>query len=273
MDCLDCEGAEFMGGEYLVERYSLSYAPSLTTLKYAWAAADEVRDDPLFLALADPDSGDARFPRLVSMQREATAVAALFDPSEVHVAAAATEEVVTSHASSADQLLLSTHGTFNPLNPMFSYLLLSPTDESDGRLYTYEIFSLDLHAALVTLSACETLLPALEDAKDQVKAIRGESDDEVELTEELLEALTAGDEIVGLTRALLYAGTSSVLSTLWQVVSETTEPLMVAFYGYLREGMSKADALREAQLYVMKSYPHPRYWAAFELMGDWRACR
>jgi len=46
--------------------------------------------------------------------------------------------------------------------------------------------------------------------------------------------------------------------------------LMVAFYGYLQEGLSKAEALRQAQLDVMGSYPHPRYWAAFSLVGDWR---
>jgi len=72
------------------------------------------------------------------------------------------------------------------------------------------------------------------------------------------------------TRAFLYAGTPSVLSTLWRVVSQTTEPLMVAFYTYLQQGLDKAEALRQAQLDVMAMYPHPRYWAAFELVGDWR---
>jgi CHAT domain-containing protein len=271
MDCLDCEGAEFMGGEYLVERYSLSYAPSLTTLKYAWAAAEESRTDPLFLALADPDSGDSQFSRLPGAQDEAAAIAGLFDPSELYLDVAATEEVVVGRAASADHVLLSTHGSFNPANPMFSYLVLSPTEESDGRLYTHEIFGLDLRADLVTLSACETLLPALAEMEEDVRAVRGTpAEEDVELTDDLLETLTAGDEIVGLTRAFLYAGTPSVLSSLWSVVSETTEPLMVAFYGYLKAGLSKADALRQAQLDVMASYPHPRYWAAFNLVGDWR---
>lgn len=82
--------------------------------------------------------------------------------------------------------------------------------------------------------------------------------------------MTAGDEIVGLTRALLYAGTPSVVSTLWRVVSQTPELLMVAFYESLQQGLDKAEALRQAQLEVMSSYPRPRHWAAFELMGDWR---
>ena len=167
--------------------------------------------------------------------------------------------------------LISTHGVFDPANPMYSCLLFSPTETSDGRLHTYEVFELPLQAELVTLSACETLLPALDEAEDEVRATRGlESDEPVELTPERLDELVTGDDIVGLTRAFIYAGSSSVLSSLWQVVSETTEPLMVTFYGYLQEGLSKAEALRQAQLEVMEMYPHPRYWAAFELIGDWR---
>ena len=271
LDCADCEGPDLLGGEFLIERFSLSYAPSLTILKYARASTADSQEDPLFLALADPDSGESETPRLPDAQEEATAVAGLFDASEVYVDEDATEEVVASRASVAEQLLLATHGTFNPVNPMFSYLLLSPTQESDGRLYTHEVFSLGLRTDLVTLSACETLLPALGEMEDDVRAVRGASPEEdVELSEALLEGLTSGDEIVGLTRALLYAGTPSVLSSLWNVVSETTEPLMVAFYGYLQEGLSKAEALRQAQVDVMGSYPHPRYWAAFCLVGDWR---
>ncbi|MBU0595922.1 CHAT domain-containing protein [Candidatus Bipolaricaulota bacterium] len=274
IDCPDCAGLDLLGGEYLIERYALSYIPSLTTLKYAQASAEEADTDPLFLALADPDSGDPEVPRLPDAQDEADAVAKLFDPSEVYVDAAATEDVVTARASSADHLLLSTHGVFNPLNPVFSYLLLAPSEDSDGRLYTHEIFSLDLHTDLVTLSACETLLPALGEIEAQVRAVRGiPEEDTVEINDDLMETLTAGDEIVGLTRAFIFAGTASVLSSLWRVVSETTEPLMVAFYGYLADGLDKANALQRAQRDVMASYPHPRYWAAFELVGDWRSCR
>jgi len=271
MNCPDCEGPDLLGGEYLIERYTLSYTPSLTTLKYVWASSEAIQANPLFLALADPDSGDPQFSRLPGAQDEAVAIADLFDPSEVYVDSAATEDVIIERTHPASQILLSTHGVFNPHNPMFSYLLLSPSDGSDGRLYTHEIFGLDLHTDLVTLSACETLLPALAEMEEDVRAVRGTPvEEDVELTDDLLETLTAGDEIVGLTRAFLYAGTPSVLSSLWSVVSETTEPLMVAFYGYLKTSLSKADALRQAQLDVMASYPHPRYWAAFELVGDWR---
>jgi len=270
LNCEDCKGPAFFGGEFLVERYALSYTPSLTVLKYARALAQDVVPDSLFLTLADPAAEDPSLQRLPEAQDEAQAAAGLFDPSEVYVDTAATEEVLLARASSASQLLLSTHGLFNPGNPMFSYLLLSPTEDNDGKLYAYEVFGLDLHTDLVTLSACETLLPALEDTKAQVRSVGGAGEDEdVVLDERLLATLTAGDEIVGLTRAFICAGTPSVLSTLWKVVSETTKPLMIAFYEYLEEGMSKVRALQRAQLDLLASYPHPRYWAAFSLFGDW----
>ena len=48
--------------------------------------------------------------------------------------------------------------------------------------------------------------------------------------------------------------------------------LLVSFYKHIREGMGKAEALRAAQLEVMNTsgYTQPWYWAAFNLVGDWR---
>jgi len=84
--------------------------------------------------------------------------------------------------------------------------------------------------------------------------------------------LTAGDEVVGLTRAFISAGAASVLSSLWSVPSGATSQLMVSFHNNMQKGMDKAHALRAAQLEVMNTagYTYPWYWAAFNLMGDWR---
>jgi CHAT domain-containing protein len=54
------------------------------------------------------------------------------------------------------------------------------------------------------------------------------------------------------------------------VYSDATKDLMVAFYGYLDGGLDKAEALQAAQRDVRKLYPHPVFWAAFNLIGDWR---
>jgi CHAT domain-containing protein/Tfp pilus assembly protein PilF len=262
---------QFAPGAHFGDRYALSYAPSLVALKYAQEAAGQASTEKSFLALADPDSGDPALTRLPAARVEAEAVAALFLAHDVYVDRDATEAVVQSQSSTASQLLLSTHGLFNAVNPMYSYLVLAPTNGSDGRLYTYEVFGLDLHADLVVLSACETLLPHLKDMEGQARAVRGGKEGEGKsLSPELMELLTSGDEIVGLTRAFLYAGTPSVLASLWSVYSEATKDLMVAFYEYLKQGLDKAEALQAAQRHVRRLYPHPVFWAAFNLVGDWR---
>ena len=83
--------------------------------------------------------------------------------------------------------------------------------------------------------------------------------------------MSKGDEVVGLNRAFLYAGTPgtpTVIASLWTVDDEPTKLLMEDFYNYLRKGMDKAEALRRAQQAVKNKYSHPYFWAAFSLSGD-----
>ncbi len=104
-----------------------------------------------------------------------------------------------------------------------------------------DVYGLDLKKAdLVVLSACQTQLGVL----------------------------SRGDDVVGLTRAFIYAGAPSVISSLWSVDDQATGLLMTSFYKHLRSGMSKAAALRAAQADTRAAYPHPYYWAAFVLTGD-----
>lgn len=99
-------------------------------------------------------------------------------------------------------------------------------------------------ANLVTLSACETALAKVQ----------------------------GGDDLVGLSRGFIYAGTPSLLATLWEVDDQSTALLMESFYKNWLKGMTKPEALRQAQtqLKKMPQYQHPFYWAAFEMIGDWR---
>jgi CHAT domain-containing protein len=82
--------------------------------------------------------------------------------------------------------------------------------------------------------------------------------------------LSAGDELEGLTRAFLYAGTPAVVSSLWEVSDESTSIFMESFYTHLRKGVGRAEALRLAQIETRKRFPHPYQWAAFVLTGDGR---
>jgi CHAT domain-containing protein len=113
----------------------------------------------------------------------------------------------------------------------------------DGLLQAWEITSqLRLRAELVVLSACETG--------------RG--------------ANVRGEGIVGLTRALQYAGARSIVASQWKVADASTRTLMVAFHRGLREGLAKDEALRWAMARVQQDprTAHPYYWAPFFLTGD-----
>lgn len=176
---------------------------------------------------------------------EAAAIHAIFG-GELYVEEAATPARFRELASQRQVLHLATHGNFRPDNPLFSGLALA-----DGWLTTLDIFNLRLNASLVTLSACQT----------------GRS------------TLGGGDELLGLMRALLYAGAASLVLTLWTVEDRSTASLMQRFYQGLAQGQRKGSALRQAQLAFIqagragseaqnRAYAHPYFWAPFFLVGD-----
>src|SRR5205085_10342478 len=81
-----------------------------------------------------------------------------------------------------------------------------------------------------------------------------------------------GDEQLGLGRAFLAAGASSLVMSLWPVEDNATNELMQLYYQHLLSGDGKAQALREAQCTFLHRtssiYAHPYFWAAFRLVGD-----
>lgn len=81
--------------------------------------------------------------------------------------------------------------------------------------------------------------------------------------------LTTGDEIIGLNRAFIYAGAPSIISTLWRVNDASSAMLVKRFYRNLKNN-DIAESLRLAQIAVKEYYPHPAYWAAFGLTGDYK---
>jgi tetratricopeptide (TPR) repeat protein len=169
---------------------------------------------------------------------EARAVAAILG-GQAYVEEQATLERLRATIGACDVVHLATHGDFRPDNPLFSGLALA-----DGWLTALEMFDLRLNASLVTLSACQT----------------GRS------------LVGGGDELLGLMRALLYAGAASLLLSLWTVEDRSTAELMGHVYRRLASGRSKRAALREAQLCLLNEtsapYAHPYYWAPFFLVGD-----
>jgi tetratricopeptide (TPR) repeat protein/CHAT domain-containing protein len=119
--------------------------------------------------------------------------------------------------------------------------------DDDGYLTALEATHLDLQGTeLVTLSACDT----------------GRGD------------IHTGEGVYGLQRALIVAGARSTLLSLWKVPDEATCDFMVRFYTHLKEGMGRSDALltvqREFRQHENLAWRHHCYWAAWQLVGDWR---
>jgi CHAT domain-containing protein len=73
--------------------------------------------------------------------------------------------------------------------------------------------------------------------------------------------------LIGLTRAFLGVGASTLVVSLWLVQDETTAELMEKYYERLRDGARPAEALRAAQLEIKGEHSHPYYWAPFVLVG------
>jgi CHAT domain-containing protein len=229
-----------MNGKYLIDRFPIAYAPSAGVLDRV--IKRNIREkqlsheqDVLVLGYTKNESEREVF------EGEAIQVANFFG-TKAHLGKDATRTLLQKVGPHANILHLSCHGFFDSTNPMASGIQLA-----DGVLTAHDIMSLRFNANLVTISSCQS----------------GRSD------------IGSGDELVGLTRALLYAGASSVLVTLWSVNAVATLEIMEDFYHrFGSEDRTKiktgAKALQEAMLQMRKKRDHPYFWAPFILVGDSR---
>ena len=225
-------------GRWLVEDFTLTTLPSASVLKYLQGKGQEASG--AVLAVGNPDLGPAL--NLRYAEREARSIGDRFPGARVLIRQEATKPKVKALSENAGLIHFATHGELNEQDPLASALLLAPEGNEGGRLEVRELFGLDLHARLVVLSACETGLGKL----------------------------SQGDELVGLQRAFLYAGTPAVVTTLWKVDDRASFVLMREFYDQLMKGRGPAEALRGAQGTAMQEFPHPFFWAAFGLTGATR---
>lgn len=146
-------------------------------------------------------------------------------------------------------LHFATHGFVNSEHPELSGIMLSMVrrngEPADGFLQLHDIYNMRLSADLVVLSACDT---------GRGKDIKGEG-------------------LNGLMRGFMYAGSKSVVASLWKVDDRATAELMGYFYeAMLREGMPVAAALREAKQKMRRQerWSAPYFWAGFVLQGEYR---
>jgi CHAT domain-containing protein/tetratricopeptide (TPR) repeat protein len=239
---------------YVVERFSVAYAPSGTVA--VRSRPRNTGNGVRLLAIGDPhyeplDDQGASFrtayeeagglPRIRWSGREARRVARYADESDVLVRDEATEAAFkTMDLADYDVLHLATHALVDEGTVLRTSLALAPGDGQDGFVGVGELRELRLNADLVVLSGCRT-------AGGQV---------------------VAGEGLLGLSGPLLSAGAGVVVGTQWAVEDREVREYVDDFYGGLADGAEVADALRAAQLAGIERGDGPREWAVFAATGD-----
>lgn len=231
-------------GRYLLEDFEIAYSPSASAIHYAKQKNTGKKER--ILAMAPFAGSPEKEGGLANSEREAQKVCGLYKENHLFIGNNATKEIALRLSCKVDHILYSTHGKLMFDNPLDSFLLFAEGE----RLRVREVFDMDLNAALVVLSACETGLVGVEEA-----------------------GWSLGDDLVELSRAFIYAGTPSVVGTLWVVDDEHTANVVIKFHENLKSGMSKSRSLKEAQVDLLrhKDEPcrHPFFWAPFVLIGDY----
>ena len=224
-------GSLVHSGGYFSDQHALRLLPSASVLEFLDDVDPDVQSPILVLGNPTLD--------LPGAEIEARRIAENWGESKVLLREQAREVELKREGKQFSYLHIASHGEFNADNALDSRLLLAEGQGEDGSLTVAELYSLPLNAELVTLSACETGLGNIE----------------------------SGDELIGLTRGFLFAGTDSIVASLWKVDDSATQFFMEAFYAALKTN-SKSQALQIAQQSTREEFEHPYYWSAFQLTGS-----
>lgn len=220
-------------GGYLLEQATVSTVPSATVLAHVAAteAAAATRSRPRSVLAVG--LSDTEIPHAAD---EALAISTLVPGSQRLIGSKATIESFIRAAPEASVLHLATHARFTASDPLASGLKLA-----DGWITAREVASLRLHGATVVLSACESGKTGVD----------------------------IGGEILGLLRAFLVAGATSIIASYWPVSDTVAREVMADAYGqwHTQGQMPLAPCLRLAMLDAAKRRPHPAEWAPFFSVG------
>ncbi len=276
---VDLNSTDLKDLPYLIQKQAVSYAYSATLFRQGLASAGEIKENDksdfgrIFICAPIQFYGRAALNDLPGTEKEVEGIKNLFGAtlSDIYVRDKANEGLVKSGILKKYKYIhFATHGIVNESNPELSQIFLSKPSETplvvaesadergksllevstleDGNLFSGEIYGLELDADLVMLSACQTGLG---------KVAKGEG-------------------IIGLSRALLYAGAKNLMVSLWSVADESTSRLMIDFYSFLLKGENKNEALRLAKLKMIREGINPNstkkelevyYWSPFVLIG------
>jgi len=219
----------------------IAFAPEFNSemkKNYRFALKDSVDIDKTYLTLLPQPFSLTLVERLNEKFR-----------GKMYVNENASKQIFTKAPKEHKIIHIGTHAESNNLNPELSRLVFAKnvsdsTSLNDNYLYTYEIYNQNLSSELAILTACETGKPAFQ----------------------------PGEGMISLAHAFNYAGSKSILTSLWQIDEKSSTEIISSFYNYLEKGLAKDEALKQSKLDYLKTAKgrtlHPSYWAGLVLMGD-----
>lgn len=239
---------------YLVEDFALIYAASTNTFVRDTILAVERNQNSreTLLGIGNPTFDRRVFPNLddlPSAEKEVSNIKEFYNAPTVLTEREPTKTKVQTAMRNADVLHLATHYISDSNSPLLSKLVLAGgKHESETMLYAHEIYRLKpLKSRLAILAGCQTGV----------------------------EGYFNSEGAMGLARPFKAAGVPVVVATLWPVDSDATTDLMINFHRLRRrEHHASAEALRLAQVQMLKFHPnpayhHPYYWASFVQTGGY----
>jgi len=157
----------------------------------------------------------------------------------------ASKTIFTNEANEHKIIHIGTHAESNNVSPELSRLIFAKNNsDEDNSLYTYEIYNQNLNSNLAILTACETGKPSYQ----------------------------SGEGMISLAHAFNYAGSESILTSLWKIDEQSSTQIIKLFYDNISKGLSKNKALQQAKLsYIATAKGRtiaPQYWAGLVLIGD-----
>jgi len=245
------EKENYSGYSYLIKKVALSYSYSANLFEQNSLKAAR-KDGGMFLCAPIDFSGykGTSLNDLPATKNEVEEIKTIATTKGVECntcfgKAVQESRIKTERLENYKYIHFATHGIVDEKKPELSEIYLAPdtTGKEDGNLYSGEIYNLKINADLVALSACQTGLGKIQ----------------------------KGEGIIGLSRALLYAGAKNLTVSLWSVADKSTSLLMIDFYNtiFTQSNTNYGSALQTAKLKMIEQeqFNKPYYWAPFILIG------
>jgi len=231
---------------FLVKQYAISYAFSANLLLQKQKSGSQKESPSIFLCAPVQFPEKDNLDELPGTDTEVNAIKNLFGGKSTLVKYKDANEaaVKSDQLAQYNYLHFATHGIVDETDPELSRIFLNMSPGEDGNLFSGEIYTMNLNADLAVLSACQTGLGKI----------------------------SKGEGVIGLSRALIYAGARNLIVSYWSVADASTAQLMTDFYEFLIKSgpQNFSEALRQSKLKMIsaKKYAAPYYWAPFILIGN-----